>query len=105
MPRYLLLSLHPKAGQALALAEAAPGLRLDGGADADHVLVLGEDVAVAALLAAHPGRLAAERVVEVVLPPDAPPLPSPSFPSAHPAPPTPPPGPPEPPLPPSFRFA
>jgi len=100
MPRHLLLSLPPKTGQALALAAAAPGVRLDGTADADHVLVLGEDAAVAALLAAHPGRLAAERVVEVVLPPDAPPLPSP-FP-----PPAPPPsGPPEPPLPPSFRFA
>jgi len=102
MPRYLLLSLPPKVGQALALAATAPGLRLDGTADADHVLVLGENEAVEALLAAHPGRLAAERVVEVVLSPDEPPLPS-SFPPGLPTP-TPTPEPPEPPLPPSFRF-
>jgi len=101
MPRHLLLSLPPKTGQALALAAAAPGVRLDGMADADHVLVLGEDAAVAALLAAHPGRLAAERIVEIVLPSDAPPLPSPRSPSAS----RPTAGPPEPPLPPSFRFA
>jgi hypothetical protein len=104
MPRYLLLSRDPKARQALDLARDAPGLRLDGIADADHVLVEGEETALAALLAAHPERLAAERIVEIVQTPAAPPLPSPF--------PTPPQrfpqGPSEllePPLPSSFRFA
>lgn len=105
MPRHLLLSRPPKAGQALALAGAAPGLRLDGVADPDAVLVVGEDPAVAALLAAHPGRLAAERVVEIPETPEAPPLPSPFPIPTRPPEPPPPPAPPEPPLPSSFRFA
>jgi hypothetical protein len=104
MPRYLLLSRPPKAGQALDLARAAPRLRLDGIADADHVLVEGEETALAALLAAHPGRLVAERIVEILQTPDAPPLPS-SLPTPPPRSPQGPPEPPEPPLPSSFRFA
>jgi hypothetical protein len=104
MPRYLLLSRDPKAGQALDLARAAPGLRLDGIADGDHVLVEGEETALAALLSAHPGRLAMERIAEISWQPDAPPLPSP-FPTSSPNPLPRLPEPPEPPLPSSFRFA
>jgi hypothetical protein len=100
MPRYLLLSRDPKSGQALDLARAAPGLRLDGVADADHVLVEGEETALAALLSAHPGRLATERIAEIAWQPDAPPLPSP-FPTSPPKLPEPP----EPSPPSSFRFA
>lgn len=77
MPRYLLLSRPPKVGQALALAKATQSLRLDGVASPDAVLVAGEDIAVAVLLAAHPGRLSAERVVELLENPETPPLPSP----------------------------
>jgi hypothetical protein len=104
MPRYLLFSRDPKAGQALDLARAAPGLRLDGVADGDHVLVEGEENALAALLSAHPRRLAMERIAEISWQTDAPP-PPPSFPALPPAPSSTLPEPPEPPLPSSFRFA
>jgi len=104
MPRYLLLSRDPKAGQAFDLARAAPGLRLDGVADGDHVLVEGEESAVAALLSTCSERLAMERIAEISWQPDAP-IPPPPFPALPPAPSSTLPEPPEPPLPSSFRFA
>jgi len=104
MPRYLLLSRHPKTGQALDVARTAPGLQLDGVVDADHVLVQGQETVVAALLATHSECVDIERIVEISWYPDesptsksSPPLPPTSFPGL--------PEPSEPPLPSSFRFA
>lgn len=104
MPRHLLLSIPPKTGQALALATSAPGLHLDGIADADAVLVVGDDAAVSALLAAHSGRIRSERIAEIPETSHTPTLSNP-FSNQDSSQTKTPPEPLEPPLPPSFRFA